>query len=196
LDMLGADTKILPQWVVLPNHTGEFISAKILVKELSVNAIASVRLCPKNYGFELRQWLLDELLSEMEQIRIPVFLDLDLLHWSDSVPWDEIRTLCLAYPNLPFVLCRIGCGSNRNLFPLLEQCNNLFFEISYFDANEGIEACTKRFGAERMLFGSASPTYDPACPISMLFYAEITQQQKQLIAGENIQRLIEGIEYV
>lgn len=186
---------IYQMWVALPNHTGEFWEPEELRKRICAERIGAIRLCPKKHGYSTTDWCCGELLQVLNELQIPVFLDYEVQHWSDPLPWDEFYRLCRTYPKIPFVLTRIGCGSNRNLFALLEKCENLYFEISYFAANRWLEAVTKRFGASRMLFGTCAPIYSPGCPIGLLYYSAISDEDKQKIAGENLERLIGGINY-
>ena len=195
LEMIEGEEGLYPAWVGLPGHTGEFPDGETLKKQAKANRICALRLFPYHHTYPTSDFCCGELFHAMNEMHMPVFLDYGVEHWSEPMPWDEIYRLCRTWPDIPFVLVRVGCGSNRPLFPLLDQCPNLHFELSYFDANRGLESVTKRFGAGRMLFGTGMPIYNPACPIAMLYYADLSDQDKEKIAGENLQKLIGGICY-
>lgn len=194
-EMIADEPCLFPAWVGLPGHTGEFPDAGTLKKQAAENRVCALRLFPRQHNYPTSDWCCGELFGAMNEMHMPVFLDYGVEHWSEPMPWDEIFRLCKTYPDIPFVLVRVGCGSNRPLFPLLEKCPNLHFEISYFDANRGLEAVAQRFGACRMLFATGMPTYNPACPIAMLHFADLSDADKQKIAGENLKMLIGGIRY-
>ena len=56
-----------------------------------------------------------------------------------------------------------------------------------------LETVVKTIGADRVLFGSQMPYWDPSLPIGMLNYAELANEQKQQIAGGNLQRLLDQV---
>lgn len=193
--LVGNNEDIYKSYVVLPSYTGEFSGGKSLLEELKENSVVSVRLAPKKFNFTLESWNVDALLRILEELKMPLFLDLDLNHWSDEVPWSAILRICKTFPSLTVILCRVGCGYNRILFPLMDNCPNLKFETGYFDTNNGIEAVVKRFGNERMLFGTDMPIHNPSCPIGMLYFSQISDADKQAIAHANLEKLIGGVSY-
>jgi len=195
LNMVRGEEKIVPGLVVLPNHTGEFLDGIQLREQMVKEKVGAVRLCPNLHAYALKAWCCGELLSVLNDMRMPTFLDFDVQHWSEPLPWDDIHGLCTAFPDIPFVLVRVGCGANRNLFPLLDKCPNLHFEISYYAATRGLEGVAERFGAKRMLFGTHAPVFAPSCPIGMLYYSALSDGEKQKIASGNLEQLIGGIRY-
>ena len=81
-------------------------------------------------------------------------------------------------------------GSNRRLFPLLEQYPNLYIETSYYVVHRGIELICRHFGAERLLFGTGLPQRAPGPAITALSYSQISDQERALIASGNLRRLL------
>lgn len=193
--MVNGHDNLYKSWVVLPDYVKEFYSAEDLHKKLAENKVSSVRLCPRKHSFELSGWCCGRLYEIFDKMHIPVFIDLDLAHWSDPAPWDKIHDICIKYPGMPVILTRIGCGYNRNLFALLKKCPNLYFEISYFAANRGLEEVCEEFGAERMLFGTDSPIHAPSSPIGLLYYSSIPFSDKQKIASGNLEYLLGRVNY-
>ncbi len=181
--------------VVLPHHTGEALEPTALRKYINTNKISAVRLCPKLHDFVIHPWATNQLFTLLDNMHVPVFLDYDVEHWSDPLPWNDIYEICSTYPNIPFVMTRLGCAANRTLFPLMDKCKNLHFEISYYAAHRGLENVAEKYGVGRMLFGTAAPIYAPSCPISMLYYSALSFEDKQRIASGNLKALIGGINY-
>ena len=180
-------------WMALPSATGEFPAGDALRTLLRDHCVAAVRMAPVTHDYSLALWNCHPLFLLLEELQMPLFLDFDLGHWSDRLPWNDVHQICTTYPRLPVILCRVGCGYNRNLFKLMETCDNLYFETSYFAANRGLETVTRLFGAQRMLFGTDAPVHTPACPIGMLVYSDLLDEQKQAIAKGNLERLIGGV---
>lgn len=194
-NLIGSAKGIHACYVVLPSGTGEFPAGRQLEQLLTKNQVSAVRMCPKIHDYEISLWNCSDLYKVLEGLCMPLFLDFDLQHWSDPVPWDAIHALCSSFPELPVVLTRIGCGYNRNLFNLMERCENLHFEMSYFAANLGIETVVRRFGADRLLFGTDAPVHTPSCPIGMLVYSELSDIEKQMIASGTLENLIGGLKH-
>ena len=65
----------------------------------------------------------------------------------------------------------------------IDICNT----IEYY----GIENMTKLLGAEHFLFGSYMPEKEPYDKLFQLLFSEISQEQKELIAHGNFERLVE-----
>jgi hypothetical protein len=53
-----------------------------------------------------------------------------------------------------------------------------------------VDFITERWGAERLLFGSNWPLLNHGQTLAMLTCAEVTDEQKLLIAGGNLRRLL------
>jgi predicted TIM-barrel fold metal-dependent hydrolase len=53
-----------------------------------------------------------------------------------------------------------------------------------------VEYSVRAFGPERLIFGSFLPVNDPLVGLGMILDAEIPLDQKGLIAGGNLRRLI------
>ena len=48
----------------------------------------------------------------------------------------------------------------------------------------------RRFGAERLVFGTTMPLFDPGPAVAMIWGAQLPLADKKLIASENLQRII------
>ena len=182
-DLSGRE-RLAPCWVVIPHHTGEMPPPEELCDRIAAQGVRAVRLFPQAHSYPLREWCCGELLAALERRRIPVLLD------HDQTSWDEVAELCEAHPDLRLVLLRVNYRAHRSLYPLFARCPNLHVEIGLFVAHNSIEDCARRFGAERMLFGSALPHFTPGGPIANIMYSQISDQEKALIAGGNLRRLL------
>jgi predicted TIM-barrel fold metal-dependent hydrolase len=65
-------------------------------------------------------------------------------------------------------------------------------EISGYQGLLAVEAVVKRFGAERLLFGTNLPTFNPGAAVTTVMYADIAEEDKSLIAAGNLRRLLES----
>ena len=71
----------------------------------------------------------------------------------------------------------------------MRDCGNVLVELSNFVGEGFVEYATREFGAHRLIFGSFLPVNDPLVAMGMILDAEIAEEQKALMAGENLRRL-------
>lgn len=178
-----------PAWVVLPHHTGEFPEPEALVQEMRSNGIRAVRMFPDvdDHNYSFAEWNCGELFSVLEKHAIPL-----LIH-SAQLPWDRLYTLCNCHPDLEIILTEVNYRSNRNVYPLLQEFQNLYIETSMYKVNDGIAQICARFGARRLVFGSGMPVYSGAAAVGLINYASISTAEKEMIAHKNLEALLEGV---
>jgi len=54
----------------------------------------------------------------------------------------------------------------------------------------GIRDFVRKYGADRLLFGTAFPDWNPGGPVLMLTQADITNKEREMIASGNIERIL------
>jgi predicted TIM-barrel fold metal-dependent hydrolase len=122
----------------------------------------------------------------LESQLLPTFIDLD------QTDFEAVAAVCQQYSLLPLVLLRVGYRTCRYLYPLLEKHPNLHLDISLFQAHGAIEEVCERFGPDRLLFATGLPVVAPGPAIAQVTYADISEEQKSLLAGGNLSRLLEA----
>ncbi|HIE30275.1 TPA: amidohydrolase [Candidatus Poribacteria bacterium] len=193
-------------WAVLPPYTDEMPAPEQLVQEMFQKGVKAVRLFPNHYEnplipewsqhqrFYLSEWSMGTLFSVFEEHKIPVFLDFDTSEpYNDRTDWDKVYDICKNHSDVPIVLARFGWRVNRSLYALLAQCDNFYCELSGTWLYRIVESIAKKFGAERILFGSNMPFTTPAVNLMMITHAEISEEDKKLIAGDNLRRLLNNV---
>ena len=178
-------------WVLIPSESGAFSGSLNPFSATLQSRLRAVRVFPKRHRTSLSSWSADGLLQQLATHNVPLFLDFDRVHWADDVvDYDQVSRICESFPALPVVLVREGIGSTRYLYPLLERFDNLHIEISYYQASGGLEEITRRFGAGHLLFGTGLPDYSAGPAISMLLLSGLSPEEKRLIAGDNLRKLL------
>lgn len=205
VDELEQEKSLHGCWTLLPPYTKEMSPPEIAVREMLAAEIKTCRAIPNervgHHGWEqpyllfsLSQWSMGSTFSALQEHRIPIFIDFNTgFPYVDRTDWDMVYNICKSYPQLPVVLVHFGFRTNRRLYPLLAQCDNLYIEISGYWLYRGIESICKEFGPERILFGTNMPLYDPGCCIMLVTHANISEQQKKLIAGDNLRKLLSNV---
>jgi hypothetical protein len=178
------DLDITPCWVALPHYTGEMPDPQAFIGEMQQAGVRAVRLFPRLHDYAFRPWCIGEMMAEFQTRQVPVLMSLD------QASFDDIASILAAFPRLRLILLDVSYGGDRCLYPLMQQYKHVCFEISTYVVTGGIEAVCRRFGAQRMLFGTQSPFLDPGAAVSLVTLADISDKDKQLIAGGNLERLL------
>jgi len=191
-EALAGQDRLTACWVVLPAATGEVPPEAEQVARLLASGARAARLCPVAHRLSCEPWEVDTLLGALAERRVPLLLDCDNVHWSESRPWAFIAWAARTYSALPLILLREPHSNLRTLFPLMDRCPNVIVETSYFQPHDGIRLLVERYGAERVVFGTGLPVWDPALPIAGLTYAGLTPDALAAVAGGTLQRLLDG----
>jgi predicted TIM-barrel fold metal-dependent hydrolase len=179
---------------MLPHETGEVPPPDEVVAEMIAAGVRAARILPTTYRFAFSLWNLEPLLSLLAAHRIPLWVDFGHEGWSErSTDWNGLHEVCGAFPDLPVVLVRPNIGSNRWLFPLMRRHANLHIETSYYTVHRGIELVCETFGPERVLFGTGMPHRAPGPAITALAYSGVDDGARALVAGGNLQRLLDAV---
>lgn len=186
-----ADTPCLtPLWTVQPHHTGEFWEPKELLDKMKANGVAAVTMFGgTEQNFVTFEWNCGELFDALEDARVPLFVGLGQI----TGGYNGVYELLKKHPKLPVVLNGVGYRDGRNLYPLLASFSNLHISSCGWKAQAGIEDVCEKFGAERILFGSNLPIQSGGAAVAMVMYAAISEEEKQMIASGNLERLLGGV---
>ena len=149
--------------------------------------VRAVRMYPTRtwHSFSMAEWNVGELLSALDEARVPLMLDLEI------VTWDTVQTILEKHPHLPVIATNVSYRHNRFTYPLFERYDTIYIETSRYFGFCIIEEVVSRFGAKRILFGTNMPQYTGTAPVSNLTYADISREDKEAIAGGTLRKLLE-----
>jgi len=189
LDEIKGHDNLHPVWVLLPHHTGEMEPPENLMIKMKNNGIKAARVFPGRtfHGFSLDEWCLGDLLSALESVKMPLFLDIE------TVSWEEIYNLLIKHPNLPLIISNCSYRHNRYLYPLWDKFDHLYVETSWFMGAGTIEDIVKRFGSKRILFGTNLLRYTGTAAVALITYADISHADKVAIASINLERILNEV---
>lgn len=196
IDLLAKNDRLHPA-AVIPMHTVvDYPEPQATVAELLDAGVRAVRVWPPSYhGYLADPWALGPLWDALAEQRVPVLVGAsDLGRYPDQPGHGfsarNLYDVCKAYPTLPVVVMRMNFSAVRVGVPLMRECPNLYAELSFFTTHRGVEFLCREVGAERLLFGSGLPYASPGVGIASLNYALISDEQRALIAGENLRGLL------
>jgi len=174
---------------VLPFQTEEI--KKIDFKDLRRKKIAGFNFFPKRHNYILSKTTFGDFLCELEARNFPVFLDIF------SCDYNNVYSILNEFPNLTCILCNLGIwNTDRFTWPLLEKYPNVYLESSLLSLYEGgIEETVKKYGSERIVFGSGFPERYFEASILQISHAEIEEKDKENIAYKNIEKIVRSIKY-
>ena len=78
----------------------------------------------------------------------------------------------------------------RALFALMKDCPNVHAETSNLAGADFLRWAARELGARRLLFGSFLPVNDPWVALGMILEADLSWEEKRLVAGDNLRRLL------
>ncbi|NLW50896.1 MAG: amidohydrolase family protein, partial [Candidatus Brocadiaceae bacterium] len=195
LEATAGHPRLHPAWAALPPGTDEQPEPDEFVRQMRANRVGALFLFTGQYRIDLSDWSLDALLEPLADAGVPVFLVPDAIgpgaRTMDLTDYAAVVALCRRRPALPVVISEFRIRhSQRTLYRALDACPNLHVELSGYWLYRGIEYITRRWGSERLLFGSNWPTFGPHMTVAALACAEIDDADKRRIAGDNLRRLI------
>ncbi|MCX7705617.1 MAG: amidohydrolase [bacterium] len=175
-------------WTILPPQTQEIIKDDFF-KKMKENKIVCVNAFPEWHRFVLDNVAFEHFLVELSERKIPLFLTMG----RTCITWEGLYRLMKEFPLLTCVLCDIGIwGVDRYTWPLLEKFENFYLESSQLSLEEGgIEATVRRFGSERIVFGTGFPVQYQKAAILQLTHADISDRDKENIASKNLERILQ-----
>lgn len=110
----------------------------------------------------------------------------------ESTP-SELAELAARYPEQKF-LCAHAGGEWQRGIRAVRDTPNILIETSGFDATAGfIEMAVRELGAERIVFGSHLPSRSLGTELGKIIGADIAEQDKRMILGENYRSLLSPI---
>jgi predicted TIM-barrel fold metal-dependent hydrolase len=110
----------------------------------------------------------------------------------ESTP-SELAELAALFPQQEFVCAHAGGEWQRGILAVRES-PNILVETSGFDATAGfIEMSVRELGPERIVFGSHLPSRSLGTELGKVVGANISEQDKRLILGQNYRRLLRPV---
>jgi len=109
----------------------------------------------------------------------------------ESTP-SELAEVAKNYPEKIFIAAHAG-GEWEKGIRAVREIENIWVETSGFDATAGfIEMAVRELGPDRIIFGSHLPSRSLGTELSKVIHAEISENAKHLILGENFRKLVQS----
>ena len=160
------------------------------IAEAEDEGIRGFRLYPLYNGYSLKkvhQKIVNRLIGASIPIIIPYRL---IMNWSlPTLSSSEIESFIPKVPDLPIILCGGNYPELAATMDIMLRFENVHFETSCLQTWNGIKNLVDMIGAERVLLGLGLPLQYPACGLTKVEHADISETDKRKIMGENAKRL-------
>lgn len=146
---------------------------------------ALFRVMPKSHSVPFTPWVYDWCLDLLTETRTPLLVTMSEIDLRDAA---EVKR---AFPELRLVLTNTSQNRNREYVSFAKYFPHVYMETSCTVEYQGLENMSRILGAEHFLFGTNMPLKEPYDKIQQVLFCGLSQEEKELIAHGNYERLVE-----
>ncbi len=182
-----ADREALWGAAVLTPDDEDQVSLGKRLKSLIAGKVRMVRVFPRSHNWSLSDWGFGPWLDALEELQLPLAV------WHTETTWADVAAVCQSHPRLPVIVegpNRKLLYHNRTYYQLFERFPNFHLEIHNLVGYLGLDDLVRRFGSNRLIFGTYFPHQDPNVPMMLVTHGELSVADQANIAGGNMLRLM------
>ena len=181
--------RLFGAWCILPLGSPDFYpSGDELLRAMEAGDVRAVRLVPGNVS--LHPEVMGETFEMLQEAGVLILIEAGWAGSGDLFAF--FHEMLSRYPRLPVLLTGHSWGQQRHVYRLMQCHPNLHLEFSVYQINRGLERYVADFGDERLLFGTGGTEKAPGAARAYVDYAQIPEESRRRIAGENLRRLLKG----
>lgn len=163
-----------------------------LLDDYALRGMRALRLFPSFHGYLVGAY--EEFLDILEWVSskgFPVIYSMRLfMNWGLPVEnVADIFVLAEHTPNSPLIVSGINWSEMMKVLPLIEQCPNLYFDVSCLSSRRGLEMLVRHAGCHRVLFGSALPFQEPGAIIANVESLPLDEAELEQVMSLNAYKL-------
>ncbi len=182
-----------PAWGILPPQTGEMGDVTQFLAAMRRDGVCALWAYPDKHRYLLGATTMGGLLEEMVARGIPLFLRRNEMPGRFET-YELAERVLLAFPKLHLIVVAHGSWGEDRLFrPLMERFPNFAVDTSRYELDGGIEEICNTCGPTRLLFGTNFPETPMGGPLLTLLQANISDDDRALIAGGNLRGMLEEV---
>jgi len=180
-------------FAILPMQTGELGSLEEILEIIRAANVQAFWAFPAEHKYLMTRTALNPLYDLMVEREIPLFISVNGSCGGIS-GWYLIENILSDAEELTLVVTEHGSwGHDRFFRPLIERYEKLYLGISRYELDGGIGDFCGKYGAEKLLFGTGFPRWNPGGPILTLTHADITTKEREMIASGNLERILRRV---
>lgn len=196
IEEIGETDELFTSWVLVPDEEEMGCSPSQFVIKLQENNVKAVRLFPASQSnaavstrYAFSKWFYGDFMEALKKDRVPVILSFNP-HRRAEPEWDKIFTVASEYPNLPIILTDVFTRATWSLVKLMKLKSNIYVQTTGLCLQRQLEYMVNKLGPERFIAGSNYPDMHLGAMIAQVYLANMTYEQKKLIAGDNARCLM------
>lgn len=171
-------------YTVMPGITGCFLTPDRVIADIKAKDMKAARIFPRSHNYLPNETVMGEYFTALENADVPLFVD------GAEISIEQLYAILENHPELNTVLLGADWSDAHNVLSYFNKYKNLYIDLSRFQLHYGIEILVEKFGADRILFGSGLPKMSTGAARAFIDYADISDEDKQKIAGGNLARLL------
>lgn len=190
LEAAGSD-RLTGVWCILPDQCPELPQGDEFFSAMKRHNIRALTCFPDDHLFVACRLSIGGIMDAALERKIPMLFQL-----TGRNSWTAVYDFVREFPRNRIIICeRIGqWGHDRQIRPLLEHFENVFYATGGYWVPEGIRDLARTYGAERLLFGSSYPRYDQGSGMLQLKQSGLSAEEIALIAGKNLENLLDEVQ--
>lgn len=188
--------ELIPTWAVVPSEEAMGCSPKTYIGKLIDSGVKAVRLFPSSTGnpviatrYAFQHWFYGDYLEEFEKHSIPIVLEF-CPNRRDEPDWPKLYGVAKEFPKLNIILSDAFQRTTWTLIKLLKECPNLYVQTSSITIHRQLEYMVGLIGSRRFIAGSKFPVCTIGTMVGQVLFANLSFEQKKLIAGDNARRIM------
>lgn len=147
---------------------------------------ALFRACPVTHTVPFLPWVYDWTLDLLTETETPLLVSLGEMELRDAARVKE------QYPQLRLIITGTTQVKDREYAAFARYFPHVYLDTSFIIEYQGLESLLKTLRAEQILFGTNTPLKEPYDKVFQLLHCGLSQEQKELIAHGNFERMVEG----
>ena len=194
LEAAAVSDRLVPAWGILPPQTGELGDVDDFLGAMRDTGVRALWAYPLVHRYLLSTTTMGGLLDELQDRGIPLFLHRRTGFEGAAGVYETADRILADFPMLNLIVVAHGSwGEDRYFRPLMECYPNFAVDTSRYELDGGIEEICAGYGPERLLFGTNFPETPMGGPMLTLLHADISDEERALIAGGNLAAMLEGV---
>ena len=171
-----SETRFVPTGTI---DLRKFVGYREEILRLTEAGVRLWRLFPEYQGWTLDQAAFRRVLSMLDDVGAVLLIG--------GQPSAVARAT--AGTDLPIIL---DCHFYQmgDLLAVLEEGSNLYVSTRLLHGPGAMELLVRTMGAERLIFGTGAPLSSPGSVLKRIAVADLTDQQRSAILGDNLRRLL------
>ena len=177
-------------WSVNVDSTDEQLHGEAFFKAMKRSRISALTLAPTGHRFVPARIAIGKKMDAARERKVPIIVD--PAHFGG---WGELYRFLEEFPDNTYICCAMSLwGADKYFRPLLETYSRFHVDCGAYWVPEGVADLVKKYGAERILYGSGYPDYDHGSMMLAIRHSPISSEEKALVSGGNLERLLSEVE--